>query len=329
MQTLPVRLAVLAFLGALLTTAASGRADPPPAVSLSFVPHWVPQAQFAGFYVGYEHGFYAEHGIDLTILTGGPDHPSSEMLASGTADVATLWLSTALRERAHGTPIVHVAQLVQRSSLVLVALRASGITAPRDLDGKKVSVWQGDFLLQPQAFFKENGLDVRMVPQGSSINLFLRGGVDAATAMWYNEYHTILDAGVDPDELTTFFFYDRGLNFPEDGIYCREPLATSPACGAFAEASLAGWRYAFAHPEEALDVVMKYIAAAHLPANRVHQRWMLARMHDAIAPAGDPVPLGTLRREDFDRVAGVLMESGAITSLPDFAAFHPTLPAQP
>ena len=312
----------LALIGVMLACAPSAGTEQPAATPLSFIPHWVPQAQFAGFYVAYERGFYAQRGIDLIILTGGPDRPASEMLASGAADVGTLWLSTALRMRAHGTPIVQAAQLVQRSSLMLVALRASGVSAPRDLDGKKVGVWQGDFLLQPQAFFKQYGLSVQMIPQGSSINLFLRGGVDAAVAMWYNEYHTILNAGLNPDELTTFFFFDHGLNFPEDGIYCREHLATTPACAAFAQASLEGWRYAFAHPEEALDVVMQYITAAHQPANRVHQRWMLARMHDVIAPPDDPVPLGTLRREDFDRVAHILMDSGTISAVPDFAAFR-------
>jgi NitT/TauT family transport system substrate-binding protein len=322
-----IRFAALGLIGAILVSAVSGWADESAPRRLSFIPLWVPQAQFAGFYVAYERGFYAAHGIDLTILTGGPDHPASEMLASGKADVGVLWLSTAIRLRADHAPIVQAAQLVQRSSLMLVAMRASGIHSPRDLDGRKVGVWQGDFLLQPRAFFKEYGLNVRTVPQGSSINLFLRGGVDAAAAMWYNEYHTILDAGVDPDELTTFFFYEHGLNFPEDGIYCREPLANDPVCAAFAQASLEGWRYAFGHPDEALDVVMKYIAAAHLPANRTHQRWMLARMHDVIAPPDDPVPLGTLRREDFDRVARVLMESETISAVPDFAAFHVALPA--
>jgi NitT/TauT family transport system substrate-binding protein len=63
-------------------------------------------------------------------------------------------------------------------------------------------------------------LTVQVVPQSFSVNLFLRDGVDVASAMWYNEYHTILNCGIDPDELTTFFFHEHGLNFPENGIYC-------------------------------------------------------------------------------------------------------------
>jgi len=63
-------------------------------------------------------------------------------------------------------------------------------------------------------------LTVQVVPQSFSVNLFLRDGVDVASAMWYNEYHTILNCGIDPDEPTTFFFHEHGLNFPENGIYC-------------------------------------------------------------------------------------------------------------
>jgi NitT/TauT family transport system substrate-binding protein len=89
-------LLALAFLTVLLAWAPAGRADPVAPTVLTFIPHWVPQAQFAGFYVAYEQGFYAAHGIDLTILTGGPDWSVPEMLANGKADVGTLWLSTAM-----------------------------------------------------------------------------------------------------------------------------------------------------------------------------------------------------------------------------------------
>ncbi len=121
----------------------------------SFIPHWVPQAQFAGYYVAFERGFYRQHGIDLTLLTGGPDRPASNALEQRQADFATLWLSTAIRLRAHGAAIRHVAQVIQRSSLMLVAKTSSGITRPADLNGKRVGVWEGDFMLQPLAFFKQ------------------------------------------------------------------------------------------------------------------------------------------------------------------------------
>src|SRR4030042_4535677 len=77
----------------------------------SFIPQWSPQAQFAGYYVAYEKGFYKRNGIDLALLQGGPDHPASTLLVKREADFATLWLSTAMRMRANGQDVINIAQM--------------------------------------------------------------------------------------------------------------------------------------------------------------------------------------------------------------------------
>jgi NitT/TauT family transport system substrate-binding protein len=162
-------------------------------------------------------------------------------------------------------------------------------------------------------------------PQYFSVNLFLRHGVDACSAMWYNEYHTILQCGIDPDELTVFKLWEHGSDFPEDGIYCLEQTAVNdPAlCRDIAEASLEGWVYAKDHFEEALDIVMKYIDAGHVPTNRAHMKWMLRVMLDSIFPgAGDKGQFGVLSRERYDNSARLLMEQKLIKSAPAFEKFH-------
>lgn len=290
----------------------------------TFIPQWVPQAQFAGYYTALDKGIYQKHGIDLEILPGGPDHPGDEALEDGRADFATLWLSTSIPMRAQGIPVINIAQIMQHSALMLVAKKASGILEPRDMNGKKVGLWGPVFQIQPRAFFEKYDLDVQVVRQSFSVNLFLRNGVDVASAMWYNEYHTILNCGLNPDELTTFFFHEHGLNFPEDGIYALESTRERDPelCRAFIEASIEGWEYAFEHPTEALDIVMANLKRAHIPATRVHQRWMLERMRDLIRPEGSTLPMGALRREDYLRVAEGLMENGMIETIPSFETFH-------
>ena len=291
----------------------------------SFIPQWVPQAQFAGYYIGLEKGIYKKHGIDLTIITGGPDYSPSELLTDGRADFASLWLSTGIQIRAEGEKIFNIAQIMQRSALMLVAKKANGIEKPRDMNGRKVGLWGPVFQMQPRAFFKKYDLAVQVIPQSFSVNLFLRDVVDVASAMWYNEYHTLLNCGIDPDELTTFFFHEHGLNFPEDGIYVLEETYNKDPelCTAFVLASIEGWRYAFDHPDEALAVTMRNLKKEHIPTTLVHQKWMLERMKDLILTEnGEDTDIGGLLIEDYSRVARGLKSMGLIDSVPGFTSFY-------
>jgi len=288
---------------------------------------WQPQAQFAGFYVAQEKGFYREAGVEMTLVPGGKDVIPSKLLAEGSVQFVTMFLATGIERRAGGTdslPVVHLAQLVQRSALMLITRRNSGINSPKDLDGRRVGLWDNEFQLQPRALFKRLGIQPRIIPQSGTMGLFLRGGVDAASGMWYNEFHTLLASGLDIGDLRVFFYRDLDLNFPEDGIYTlQKTLAADPAlCRAVVTASLRGWEYAFAHPEEALDIVLDKMRSAHLPVSRAHQRFMLARMRDVMLPAaaGEPA-LGALERADYDRVAQTLTGLGLVRQVPSFEEF--------
>jgi NitT/TauT family transport system substrate-binding protein len=290
---------------------------------VTFLPQWTHQAQFAGYYAAKDKGIYEKYGIDLVILPGGPDSPSSEMLEKGKTDFTSMFLATAIQKRASGVKLVNIGQIVQQSGYILVARKSSGIKSPADLNGKRVSLWS-DFQIQSLAFFRKYNLHVKIIPQTFTINLFLRGGVDAASAMWYNEYHTVLNSGLDEDELTAFFFDKYGLNFPEDGIYClEETLKKDKAlCSAFVQATIEGWQYVFSHPDEALDIVMKYVNEAHIGTNRVHQKWMLARMRDLINPGGTKNPMGVLNEEDYNLVARELKLKEVIQTIPPFGNFY-------
>jgi len=290
----------------------------------SFLPQWVPQAQFAGYYIAYEKGIYKKYGIDLTIIPGGPGRQSSDFLKNHKADFVTLWLASGIQLRSRGIKLINIAQIVQRSALMFVAKKSKGILTPYDINGKKVGLWDSVFQIQPRAFFKKFNLKVKVVHQSYSVNLFLRDGVDVASAMWYNEYHTILNSGINPDELSTFFFSKYGLNFPEDGIYTLEDFYKKDPnlSRSFVKASIEGWKYAFSHPKEALSVVMKALSREHIPANMAHQKWMLDRMKDIIMPKDAQIPMGKLMVEDYNRVANILKEERLIKRIPDFSSFY-------
>ena len=284
---------------------------------------WYPQAQFAGFYVAREKGFYTDKGIDLEILPGGADSSPSAVLEQGGAEFGTMFLSTALEVRYSGVDLVNIGQMVHESALMLVARKDSEIRTIQDLNGKRVGMWGPEFQLQPLALFKREGVVVEVVRQSPSFELFMRGGLDAVSAMWYNEYHTLISYGLDQEEMIAFRFSNLDQNLPEDGIYCLAATyeKAPDLAHALVEATARGWEYAFAHPEEALDIVITAMKERKVRANRAHQRWMLARMQDIILPAEQERVSPVLGRETYRSVVRSMLDSGFIRSAPEYETF--------
>lgn len=314
----PHLMALLA-LAVLLGPGPAGVAAAPTLKAATLMPLWTPQAQFAGYYVAQAKGLYARQGIDLRLLPAGPGQSPATALQEGRADFAILWLTTAITHRANGLPLRHLAQISQKSSLLLISRKASGIRSIADMAGRRVGLWPGDVAIPARTLFASRGIQVREVPQGQTLNLFLRGGLDVASATWYNEYHTLHSSGLDPEELNVVFLSEQGLNFPEDGLYALEStVQRDPALvRGFIEASLEGWRLAFAHPEETLDLVLRITREARQPANRMHQRWMLDRMRDLMQPATPGGRPGELREADYAAVAQAMVRLQFIPRAPD------------
>ena len=102
---------------------------------------WVTQAQFAGYYVALEKGFYEDEGLEMDVKPGGPDIAPPQILAGGGADVIVEWMPAALAAREGGLPLVNVAQIFDRSGMMLSCLKSSGIGSPGDFPGKTLGVW--------------------------------------------------------------------------------------------------------------------------------------------------------------------------------------------
>lgn len=291
---------------------------------ISFALNEIPQAQFAGYFIGMEMGVYKKYGIDLEIITEDFKKSASTHLKDAKRDFFLLTLTKAIQLKEKGSTIVNISQLINRSALMLIAKKTSDINTPQDMKGKKIGILGGDFQIQPLAFFKKYNLNVQTVPQGNTVNLFFFDGIDVISGRWYNEYHTILNSGYREDELSTFFFSDHDLNFPEEGIYCSAELLQreSELCESFLKATLESWQYTFNNPEEALNIIIKHIKKLNLPSNKTHQRWMLNRMKDLIFPNDTMNQFEILQKENFMLVAEILRDSKIIKSIPAFQDFY-------
>ncbi|MCF8386863.1 MAG: ABC transporter substrate-binding protein [Bacteroidales bacterium] len=322
----PAILLMLILMGAFVPGAAY-HTNAQELTSVRYMPHWLHQAQFAGYYMAKERGIYEQYGLDVTILMGGPNFPAVPTLTEDRAEFTSMFLSGAIKARARGVKVVNIAQMSQRSALIYIAKKSSGITSPEDFNNKRIGVWRSDFQELPRAFLNKYDIEAEIVPITSTVNLFLKDGVDVMCVMWYNEYHQVLNFGINEDELNVFEFHDHDLDFPEDGIICLEKFynENTDVCRNFVEASIDGWNYAFEHKEEALDLVISYMEAANIPANRAHQKWMLNRMED-IFKADNGVINVQLKKADYDQTARILLNSAAIEHIPDYDEFNKTSP---
>lgn len=296
---------------------------------LVFAAQWLPQAQFAGYYVARDQGFYEAAGIDVEIIHPTVASNTMEFLFSKKADIISLFLITALNCHSKNADIVNIAQLSQHSAVMFVSRKSSGIKTLNDFNGHKIGIWKSGFDESPKSLIKEHKLNVEWVPIHSSVNLFLMGGLDIMTVMWYNEYHQIYLSGVNKEELNTFFMSDFGYDIPEDGLYTlqntldtkREDLAH------FVEASLKGWEYAAQNREYTVDLVVDLMRKAHISSNKAHQRWMLDKMLELQSIKDKTVKKTQLDPNDFNKAVNILKNS-YITEQPcvyeDF--FCPVLP---
>lgn len=255
-------------LASLVSACSSGEDKQPPSPSKALKPislqlQWVTQTQFAGYYVALEKGWYEEEGIDLTIKPGGPDLIPVDLVAAGASDFGTTLLADLTVAIESGKSVVSIAQIQQVNGLLLLAKKNSGIKGPRDFAGKKVGVWLGSWEVQFNALLAKEGVSPKsldIVPQGWSMNPFLRGELDVASAMKYNEYYVVLENGVKARDLNIIDYSEFGLGFPGDVLFTSHNQLRSDGdlTARFLRASLKGWQYAIQHNKEAANIILKH-----------------------------------------------------------------------
>ncbi|OMF92464.1 myristoyl transferase [Paenibacillus sp. FSL R7-0273] len=288
---------------------------------------WVPQAQFAGYFLAQDKGYYAEEGLNVEILPGGPDIVPEQQVAGGSADIGVDWVASLLTSQEQEMPLVQIAQIYQKSGLVLVSKKDAGINGPADLKGKKVGNWMGGNEFELLALFDKYGLDsnkdLNFTKQGFTMDQFLGGEIDAASAMTYNEYQVVLESGIKAEELNVIDMNNEGVAMLEDNLFANsEWLEDNKETAAkFVRASLKGWKDAIADPEAAVDSVMKL--AEEGSTTREHQLTMMTEVAKLIQPEGfDIARLGYTDAAAFQQTADIALKFGVIKEAADVSAAY-------
>ncbi|MDD9911146.1 MAG: ABC transporter substrate-binding protein [Ahrensia sp.] len=287
---------------------------------------WVTQAQFAGYYVAKDKGFYEEEGLEIEIKPGGPDVAPVQVLAGGGADVVLDWMPSALASREKGVPLVNIAQPFKSSGMMLTCRKDSGITSPADFAGKTLGVWFGGNEYPFLNWMNKLGLEtdgsdggVTVLKQGFNVDPILQKQADCVSTMTYNEYWQIIDAGLTPDDLVVFKYEDQGVSTLEDGIYVLEESLKDEKMVdklvRFVRASMKGWKYAEENPDEAAEIVLENDATG--AQTEKHQKRMMGEIAKLTAGSN-----GALEEADYNRTVEALMSGGSdpvITKKPEGA----------
>ena len=279
---------------------------------------WVAQAQFAGYFVADDLGFYADQCLDVQILEGAVEIVPQQVLATGGAEFGLAWVPKALVSREQGADIVNIAQVFERSGTLEVSFKEAGITTPEDWAGKTVGNWGFGNEYELTAAIARFGVeDVELIGQSFDMLALLNGEIDAAEAMIYNEYAQVLEAEnpatgelYQPEDLNVIDFNDVGTAMLQDAVWVNADWISGASNEAIAErfltASFRGWIHCLDNFDECVDVVLDNGSTL----GKSHQEWQLNEILGLVFPATNGI--GVMNNNLWDQTVAV-----ATAEIPD------------
>jgi len=294
-----------------------------PLTSIKLQLQWLPQAQFAGYYVAQEKGYFDEEGFDdVEIVPSGGDIVPQDALVAGDVDFAIAWVPKVLGTlEATGVELTDIAQVFQKSGTLQVSWAGDGITSVADFEGKRIGSWGFGNEWEIFAAMAAEDLDsttVSITMQDFSMNALLDRDVDAAQAMTYNEWAQILEVVnpatgelYQPEDFDVISYEETDGAMLQDAIWAdtarlADDAAYADAAVRFLKAVTKGWIFARDNPEEAASIVYDIAsnAEAAFPVGPVHQQWQMNEVNKLIWTGAD---FGLVDKAAWDKtVAGAL-----------------------
>jgi NitT/TauT family transport system substrate-binding protein len=314
---------IAVFCGCMLALCAATVSFAAPAGKLDKVTlqlKWLPQSQFMGYYVASAKGYYKDEGIDVALLPGGSDIIPEQQVSTGVADIGVTWVSSLLKYQEKGWGFVEVAQVFQKSAMLLVSKSETGIKSAKDLKGKKVGSWFGGNEYELYALIEAAGLnrdkDLKMVQQDFTMDQVKKGDVDAASAMTYNEYGLLLESGYTKDKLNVIDMNDAGAAMLEDCLFVTKKWAQKnpDLLVRFLRASIKGWADAAKDPVAAGTLVYNVDKSVSLQ----HQTYMAGEVAKLVTPTGfDAAKIGYIDPAAFKQTADFALKYGLLAKPAD------------
>lgn len=277
-----------------------------PLTDISLQLQWLPQAQFAGYYVALDQGYFEEEGFDnVDLVPSGGDIVPQDALIAGDVDFAVAWVPKVLGTlEATGAELTDIAQVYQKSGTLQVSFKGDGVSSVADFEGKRIGSWGFGNEWEIFAAMAADNLDstsVSITTQDFSMNALLDGDIDAAQAMTYNEWAQILEVVnpatgklYQPEDFDVVSYEDTDGAMLQDALWAdtarlNDDPAYADAAVRFLKAVTKGWLFARDNPEEAAAITYDAAinAEAAFPVGPVHQLWQMNEVNKLIWAGGD------------------------------------------
>ncbi|MGP0089454.1 MAG: ABC transporter substrate-binding protein [Xanthobacteraceae bacterium] len=268
---------------------------------------WVTQAQFAGYYVAKDKGYYEATGLDVSIQPGGSDFPAIQMVAGGNEQFGVTGADQILIARSKGVPVVALAVIYRENPFVLFTLKKSGITKPSEFVGKSIGLKiGGSEELVYRAVLKSAGIDksaLHEVPVKFDLTPLLTGQVDVWPGYLINE---VLAAQEKSFEVTVIRPADYGVNLYADTLFTTERMLKEKpdVVKKFVAATIHGWTDAMADAEAAARTTVKF-------GNKLDYAHELAMMRASVPliKAGKDA-IGVSQPSEWEALQAMLVDAG-------------------
>lgn len=239
----------LGLMGAAASLSLASRAASA-ATPFNFQASWINDAEFMGYFLAADKGYYKEAGLDLTYFSGGPDVIPESTIIAGKADLTLTTPDTTIKAIVEqGAPFKIIGAQYQKNPIGIVSLAKNPIKEPKDLIGKTLAVPPVN-VISVEAMLKISGVDrskVNIVPYAYDPTPLIKGEIDASLDFTTNVPFTIKQSGA---EATSFLLYDFGFTIFNDTVVVTEEAlkAKRKEIVAFLKASRKGWVENFKDP---------------------------------------------------------------------------------
>lgn len=188
---------------------------------------WINDAEFAGYFIAMDQGYYAAEGLDLTYRPGGPDVIPESTIIAGRADLALTTPDTTIKAIAEqGAPFKIIGAQYQKNPIGIVSLAKNPITTPAEMVGKTIAVPPVN-TISVEAVLAMNGIDrasVNIVPYAYDPTPLITGEIDASLDFTTNVPYTISQLG---EEASSFLLFDFGYTIYNDTVVVTEETLAS------------------------------------------------------------------------------------------------------